>query len=125
MSKESVAQALKRLRTNSGLTADEVGSLVGRSGKAVNGWENSRGEPSIEILLKLSKIYNVNNILNEFRHNQNNSDFILNKHEKAIILAYRNKKDMHSAIDKLLDVQIFEESEIDIQNSLEQDIDDL
>ena len=32
---------------------------------------------------------------------------------------------MHSAIDKLLDVQIFEESEIDIQNSLEQGIDDL
>ena len=45
MSRESIAKALKRLREQSGLTADQVGAMVGKSGKTVNAWENNRGQP--------------------------------------------------------------------------------
>ena len=36
MGREQISKALKRLRENTGLTADEVGALVGKSGKVVN-----------------------------------------------------------------------------------------
>lgn len=66
MSKEYIAAVLKKLRTNSGLTADEVGKIIGKSGKTVNAWENGRGQPDAEILIKLCSIYKVENILAEF-----------------------------------------------------------
>lgn len=69
MSREYIAKTLKRLREQSGLTADQVGELVGKSGKTVNAWENNRGQPDAEILIKLCDIYKVENILAEFREN--------------------------------------------------------
>lgn len=67
MSREFIAKALKRMRENQGLTADQVGTMIGRSGKAVNAWENGRGQPDIEMLMLLCKIYKVGNILKEFQ----------------------------------------------------------
>ena len=67
MSREAIAKALKRLREESGLTADQVGALVGKSGKTVNAWENNRGQPDAEVLMQLCDIYNVKDILAEFR----------------------------------------------------------
>ena len=67
MSREYIAKTLKRLRENKKLTADQVGVLVGKSGKTVNAWENNRGQPDAETLMQLCDIYEVDNILNEFR----------------------------------------------------------
>lgn len=66
MSKTYIAQTLKRLREQTKRTADEVGSIIGKSGKTVNAWENGRGQPDAEMLIKLSTIYKVNNLLQEF-----------------------------------------------------------
>lgn len=66
MSRDYIAKALKRLRETTGLTADEVGAKLGKSGKTVNAWENGRGQPDAEILIKLCSIYHVNNLLAEF-----------------------------------------------------------
>lgn len=66
MARQSIANTLKRLRESSGKTADEVGKLIGKSGKTVNAWENNRGQPDIEILMQLCEIYKVDNILEEF-----------------------------------------------------------
>lgn len=67
MSRLSVARTLKRLREKSGYTINEVGEKVGKSGKTVSGWENDRGQPDAEILMKLCDIYEVDDILAEFR----------------------------------------------------------
>lgn len=67
MSRESIAKALKRLRENQGMTADQVGAMIGKSGKTVNAWENNRGQPDAEMLMQLCKIYKVENILREFQ----------------------------------------------------------
>lgn len=79
MSRESIAKALKRLRENQGLTADQVGAMIGKSGKTVNAWENNRGQPDAEMLMQLCKIYKVENILREFQDVpeivSNNSEF--------------------------------------------------
>ena len=104
MSREYIAQALKRLRENSGLTADQVGAMVGKSGKTVNAWENNRGQPDAEILIKLCDIYNVGDILSEFREDNSGCSISLSEHEKRLISAYRDKPEMQPAVDKLLGV---------------------
>lgn len=71
MSREYIAKTLKRLRERSGLTADQVGALVGKSGKTVNAWENNRGQPDAEILMQLCDIYDVTDVLSEFRDTDN------------------------------------------------------
>ena len=67
MSREYIASVLKRLREASGLTADQVGEMVGKSGKTVNAWENNRGQPDAEILMLLCEIYRVEDILATFK----------------------------------------------------------
>lgn len=107
MSKQYIASVLKRLRLQSGLTADEVGKMVGKSGKTVNGWENARSQPDADMLLKLCDIYAVDDILHEFngiKATINNEQLLLTAHEKKVVVAYREKPDMQSAVDKLLGV---------------------
>lgn len=67
MSRESIAKTLKRLREKQGLTADQVGAMIGKSGKTVNAWENNRGQPDAGMLMKLCEIYKVENILRKFQ----------------------------------------------------------
>lgn len=111
MSKEYISSVLKNLRTKSGLTAEEVGNLIGKSGKTVNGWENGRSQPDAELLLQLCDIYKVNNILDTFIENRQSikplvvKDTILTTHEKEVITAYRAKPEMQQAVDRLLGVE--------------------
>ena len=104
MSRETIAKVLKRLRERSGLTAEEVGALVGKSGKTVNAWEHNRGQPDAEILILLCDIYHVENILAEFREDVPQSPISLSEHEKRVVLAYRARPDMQTAVDTLLNV---------------------
>lgn len=111
MSKQYIAEVLKRLRLESGMTADEVGALIGKSGKTVNGWENGRSQPDAEILLKLCDIYNVQDILNTFLEMKSEvkplvvNDIALTSHEHEVIIAYRQNPKMQEAVDRLLGVQ--------------------
>lgn len=109
MDKEFIKKKLKQLRLDCQLTADEVGSLIGKSGKTVNGWENGRSQPDVETFLKLCDIYKVSDIFKEFHvkdlFNDDEKELSLSNHEKLVILAYRAKPDMHNAVDTLLNVQ--------------------
>ena len=43
MSREYIASVLKRLRAEQGMTADEVGEIIGKSWKdRMSGWESAR-----------------------------------------------------------------------------------
>jgi hypothetical protein len=42
-----------------------VGAALDRQGKTVNAWENGRGEPDIDALVTLSKLFGVKNLLAE------------------------------------------------------------
>lgn len=116
MSREYIAKKLKELRNKSGFTVYQVGELVGKSGKTVSAWENNRGQPDAEMLMKLCDIYKVEDILAEFRDESNLSkadDFSISDFEKKLICAYRNHPDMQGAINKMLDIQ---------DNSISEDI---
>ncbi len=105
MSRETIARVLKRLREQSGLTAEQVGIIVGKSGKTVNAWENNRGQPDAEILMQLCDIYKVGDILAEFRDDVNETSVSLSNHEKNIIIAYRNNPNMQESVCRLLGVE--------------------
>lgn len=105
MSRATIANALKRLREKSGLTSNEVGEMLGKSGKTVNAWENNRGQPDAEMLIKLCDIYNVENILDEFRDpSESNEVFATSEKEKKLVTAYRSKPELQFAVDKLLGI---------------------
>jgi transcriptional regulator with XRE-family HTH domain len=105
MSRDYIAKKLKELRQKSGLTADEVGGKIGKSGKTVNAWENNRGQPDADTLIMLCDIYDVDDILKEFRENKiKNQSFHLSEHEKELIIAYRSNPGMQEAVDTLLGV---------------------
>ena len=103
MSRFEIAATLKRLRAKSGLKADEVGALLGKSGKTVNGWENGRGQPDADTLIALSDIYGVTDILAEFKGEVINS-LSLNDHERDLIIAYRSQPSLQIAVDRLLGI---------------------
>ena len=73
MFKKNFASTLKRLRINSGLTAEQVGEQIGKSGKTVNGWENGRSQPDGDTFLKLCDIYKVKDIMQEFEYTVNSA----------------------------------------------------
>ena len=103
MSRFEIAETLKRLRAKSGLKADEVGALLGKSGKTVNAWENGRGQPDADTLIALSDIYGVVDILAEFRGKESES-FSLSDHEKDLIIAYRSQPSLQLAVDRTLGI---------------------
>lgn len=86
MSKEYIASVLKRLRAEQGMTADEVGEIIGKSGKTVSGWENARSQPDADLLLKLCEIYKVENILDTFSEIKRNVKPIESKDDTQKLL---------------------------------------
>jgi transcriptional regulator with XRE-family HTH domain len=81
MSREHIAKVLKELRIKNGMTAKEVGEKIGKSGKTVSAWENNHGQPDAELLIALCDIYNVDDILNEFREPKKAEISDLNKEQ--------------------------------------------
>lgn len=104
MSRDNIARVLKKLRLQSGLTADQVGTKLGKSGKTVNAWENNRGQPDADTLIKLCDIYGVADILAEFKESTTTGPIVLSEHEKQLITAYRLRTNMQAAIDTLLGI---------------------
>ncbi len=114
MSKAYIAKVLKRLREQTGMTSDEVGAIIGKSGKTVNAWENGRGQPDAEMLIRLSSIYHVKNLLLEFDEDQvlegafskedsvSQIETIITSDEKRLLDYYRNFNE--EGREKLLDV---------------------
>lgn len=89
MSRDYIAFTLKRLREAAGLTINDVGEMIGKSGKTVSAWENGRGQPDAEILIKLCGIYHVTNMLAEFDEDNTIPKDSLSHPEIQIIKKYR------------------------------------
>lgn len=102
MSREQIAAKLKELRKRSGMTAEQVGNIVGKSGKTVSSYESGHRQPDADTLLMLCKVYNVTDILSEFEGRK--TSFALTSHEQEVILAYRSHPSVQCHIDKLLDI---------------------
>ncbi len=54
-----ISRTLKRLRSEKGLTQEELARLLFISRQSVSSWENDRTQPDIDMLIKLSEIFSV------------------------------------------------------------------
>lgn len=57
--RQRIAQSIKRFRNQRGLSVDEVGKAVGKSGKTVSAWEVGRGQPDADTLIALCRLFGV------------------------------------------------------------------
>ena len=96
MNKETFGQRITRLRKEKGLTQNDIAERVNVTSQAVSKWENDQATPDIDILVKLSEIYDIS------------LDELLGKEKHSTVLTNKpNKKDFDSMILKItiLDVK--------------------
>jgi transcriptional regulator with XRE-family HTH domain len=94
----NIASGLKKARKNAGMNVDEVGAVLGKSGKTISAWEVGRGQPDGDELIILCKLLNVH--LKDFYGNEfedyvaeEESTMILNDEERELIEALRMADD--------------------------------
>ena len=77
--------ALKKYRYDCGLTQDEAADKLGVTRQAISSWERGRSIPDIEMIRKISRLYNVKleKLLNEVRQLQEIIS-LLSKESEAI-----------------------------------------
>ena len=108
MTKEEIGQILRGLRTSAGMTQKDVAEAIGRKQQVVGHWETGYSQPDANTLFVLCDLYGAD--INEaFGFTTKKVD--LNKHEQAVIVAYRKNPDMQAAVDRLLHIEAAEEEE--------------
>ncbi len=68
MDQIKIGQFLKQLRTQKGLTQERLAESLGVSNRTVSRWENGVNLPDFDLLIELSKLYDVG--LEEIIHGQ-------------------------------------------------------
>ena len=64
--KKNFSETLKELRLKAGYTQKQVYDMLGIRQSTFSAWETGRAEPSADMLLKLCKLYNVNDVFAAF-----------------------------------------------------------
>ena len=59
MAKETFGQRISRLRKEKNYTQNDIADKVGVTAQAVSKWENDQATPDIDVLVKLSDIYDI------------------------------------------------------------------
>lgn len=57
--REGIRETLIELRKERGLRQDELAEIVGKKRTTIGAWEDGTSLPSLEMLYRLSKYYNV------------------------------------------------------------------
>ena len=87
MAKETFGQRITNLRKEKGLTQNDIAEKIGVTAQAVSKWENDQATPDIDILIKLSDIFEIS------------LDELLGKEKKITVLNERpSKKDINKMV---------------------------
>lgn len=84
--RENIANNIRKFRTTKGLNVDEVGAVVGKSGKTVSAWEVGRGQPDADTLIKLCRLFNVD-IADFYGHES--GPLPLSDSERSLVTTFR------------------------------------
>ncbi len=73
MNPKEIGAFLKQLRNEKGITQEELGEILGVSGRSVSRWETGTNLPDLSILVQISEYYNVEikEILNAEKRSEN------------------------------------------------------
>lgn len=111
MKNPQIARVLKYYRKLNNFSVNEVSELLTEYGtsaapKTIYGWENGTTQPDADTLMLLCELYHIENILESFGYKEQSekTNLILTKHEKKLILKYRENVAMQSAVNKLLNL---------------------
>ena len=104
-----IGERLKHYRKACKLSVEQVSELLSEiqpvAPKTIYGWESGRTQPDADTLLRLCRIYEVNDILESFSYKTSRKNvFKLTPQEKLLIEEYRKHPNMQGAIQKLLDI---------------------
>lgn len=72
--KNNFAETLKEMRIRAGYSQKEVYEMFNIRQSTFSAWETGRAEPSADMLLKLCKLYNINDIFAAFGYDGYNDD---------------------------------------------------
>lgn len=83
MAKESLGQRLARLRKEKAYTQNDIADKLGVTAQAVSKWENDQASPDVDLLIKLSDMYEIS------------LDELLGKEKKTVTMNEKpTKKDL-------------------------------
>ena len=111
MKNPNIAKVLKYYRKCNRLSVAEVSekleeiSPIPVAQKTIYGWESGQTQPDADMLLRLCKIYKIDDILSAFGYISDEDRFSLSTVEKNLILNYRERPELQSAINMLLGVK--------------------
>lgn len=88
MGEMSIARGIRRLRKRAGMNVDEVGAIVGKSGKAVSAWETGRNEPDAETLIAICRFFEVD--ISYFYPTEVTAPTVLAVDERELVDLYRS-----------------------------------
>ena len=92
--KYAIGARIRKYRENRGLTQKKFAQLIGVSNGRVSNWEQGINRPDADILADICKILDVTLSTNE-----------LTEHERNVIRAYREKKDLQHSVNLLLGIK--------------------
>ena len=77
MNPKEIGAFLKQLRSEKGVTQEQLAEILGVSGRTVSRWETGRNLPDLSILVQISEYYQVDikEILNGERRRKRRADF--------------------------------------------------
>ena len=110
MKNERIGAILRYYRKVNNLSVSDVAKLLESEDtivaeKTIYGWENSQTQPDADNLLKLCKIYHIDNILSSFEYlPEEDNPIRLTEFEEKMVRHYRDHPEYQSAIKKLLNL---------------------
>ncbi len=85
-----LASNIQRFRKAQGLSVDDVGEHVGKSGKTISAWEVGRGQPDADDLISLCRLFGVD--ISDF-YGEFSSTEQLTETESDLVHIYRELDD--------------------------------
>lgn len=88
-----VAENIKKFRNGKGLSVDDVGAVVGKSGKTVSAWEVGHGQPDADAMIKLCRLFGVD--IADF---YGESGDTMSSDERDLVDVYRSLTTQHKGV---------------------------
>lgn len=90
-----IAENIKKFRNGKGLSVDDVGAVVGKSGKTVSAWEVGHGQPDADAMIKLCRLFGVD--IADF-YGENSDLAPISTDERVLVDAYRDLTAPHKKV---------------------------
>lgn len=93
--RKQIAENIRNFRKEKGLSAEDVGAAVGKSGKTISAWERGQGQPDADELIALCILFGVE--ISDFYYRQTSGYSDMSSDEETLISYYRGMNEQGKA----------------------------